>query len=306
MDSGNKSYFSAVIAMSEQSQLKYFRRKARRTTVTAVISISLVLFLLGLFSVLVMNAKMLSDYVKEHLEVQIYLNDEAELKDIKTLERQMTAMPYVKELDFVSKEAAVTVLTADLGEDFVDFLGYNPLLSSFNMTVTANFANSDSLKLVKAFLLANPAVKEVYYQENVLDLINKNLQTIALVIAGFSVLLLLITITLINNSIRLSLYSQRFLIKSMQLVGATAWFIKKPYLLKSFLQGLVSVMVAVALLFGVMQVSDAQLPELRDLRNDTYTLIIGSGMLLIGLVISLVSTWFAISKYLRNTIDDLY
>jgi cell division transport system permease protein len=292
--------------MSEQSQLKYFRRKARRTTVTAVISISLVLFLLGLFSVLVMNAKMLSDYVKEHLEVQIYLNDEAELKDIKTLERQMTAMPYVKELDFVSKEAAVAVLTADLGEDFVDFLGYNPLLSSFNMTVTANFANSDSLKLVKAFLLANPAVKEVYYQENVLDLINKNLQTIALVIAGFSVLLLLITITLINNSIRLSLYSQRFLIKSMQLVGATAWFIKKPYLLKSFLQGLLSVFVSVALLFGVMQVSDAQLPELRDLRNDTYTLIIGAGMLLIGLVISLVSTWFAISKYLRNTIDDLY
>jgi cell division transport system permease protein len=159
---------------------------------------------------------------------------------------------------------------------------------------------------VKAFLLANPAVKEVYYQENVLDLINKNLQTIALVIAGFSVLLLLITITLINNSIRLSLYSQRFLIKSMQLVGATAWFIKKPYLLKSFLQGLLSVFVSVALLFGVMQVSDAQLPELRDLRNDTYTLIIGAGMLLIGLVISLVSTWFAISKYLRNTIDDLY
>jgi cell division transport system permease protein len=292
--------------MSEQSQLKYIRLKARITTVTAVISISLVLFLLGLFSVLVMNAKMLSDYVKEHLEVQIYLNDEAELKDIKTLERQMTAMPYVKELDFVSKEAAVAVLTADLGEDFVDFLGYNPLLSSFNMTVTANFANSDSLKLVKAFLLANPAVKEVYYQENVLDLINKNLQTIALVIAGFSVLLLLITITLINNSIRLSLYSQRFLIKSMQLVGATAWFIKKPYLLKSFLQGLLSVFVSVALLFGVMQVSDAQVPELRDLRNDTYTLIIGAGMLLIGLVISLVSTWFAISKYLRNTIDDLY
>ena len=306
MHSGNKCYFSAVIAMSEQTQLKYFRRKARRTTITAVISISLVLFLLGLFSVLVMNAKMLSDYVKEHLEVQIYLNEEVELKDIKTLERQLQAMPYVKKLDFVSKEAAVEILTQDLGEDFVDFLGYNPLLSSFNMTVTADFANSDSLKLVKAFLIANPTVKEVYYQENVLDLINKNLQTIALVIAGLSALLLLITITLINNSIRLSLYSQRFLIKSMQLVGATAWFIKKPYLLKSFVQGLVSVLVAMALLYGVMQVSDAQLPELKDLRNNSYTLYIGLGMLLIGLVISLLSTWFAISKYLRNKIDDLY
>jgi len=306
LHSGNKCYFSAVIAMSEQTQLKYFRRKARRTTITAVISISLVLFLLGLFSVLVMNAKMLSDYVKEHLEVQIYLNEEVELKDIKTLERQLQAMPYVKKLDFVSKEAAVEILTQDLGEDFVDFLGYNPLLSSFNMTVTADFANSDSLKLVKAFLIANPTVKEVYYQENVLDLINKNLQTIALVIAGLSALLLLITITLINNSIRLSLYSQRFLIKSMQLVGATAWFIKKPYLLKSFVQGLVSVLVAMALLYGVMQVSDAQLPELKDLRNNSYTLYIGLGMLLIGLVISLLSTWFAISKYLRNKIDDLY
>ncbi|MFN3529569.1 MAG: cell division protein FtsX [Bacteroidia bacterium] len=292
--------------MSEQSQLKYFRRKARRTTVTAVISISLVLFLLGLFSVLVMNAKMLSDHVKENLQVQIFITEEAELKDIKTLERQLRAYSYVKQLDFVSKEEAVQVLTEDLGENFVDFLGYNPLLASFNMTVSADFANTDSLGQIKAFLLANPVVKEVYYQENVLDLINKNLRTVALVIAAFSLLLLLITITLINNSIRLSLYSQRFLIKSMQLVGATSWFIKKPYLFKSLLQGVLSVLVAGGLLYAVLSFSDRQLPELRELRHDTYTLYIGLGMLSLGLVISLLSTWFAISKYLRQKIDDLY
>jgi cell division transport system permease protein len=292
--------------MSEQSQLKYFRRKARRTTVTAVISIALVLFLLGLFSVLVMNAKMLSDHVKENLQVQIFITEEAELKDIKTLERQLRAYSYVKQLDFVSKEEAVQVLTEDLGENFVDFLGYNPLLASFNMTVSADFANTDSLGQIKAFLLANPVVKEVYYQENVLDLINKNLRTVALVIAAFSLLLLLITITLINNSIRLSLYSQRFLIKSMQLVGATSWFIKKPYLFKSLLQGVLSVLVAGGLLYSVLSFSDRQLPELRELRHDTYTLYIGLGMLSLGLVISLLSTWFAISKYLRQKIDDLY
>lgn len=292
--------------MSEQSQLKYFRRKARRTTVTAVISISLVLFLLGMFSVLVMNAKMLSDYIKENLEVQIYVQEDAELRDIKTLERQLKAYPFVKELDFISKETAVQILTEDLGENFVDFLGYNPLLASFNLTVNASYANTDSLLLVKKQLLANPIVKEVYYQDVVLDLINKNLRTMALVVGAFSVLLLLITVTLINNSIRLSLYSQRFLIKSMQLVGATAWFIKKPYLGKSLVQGLLSTIISVGLLFGVLQIGDAQLPELKDLRNEQFTLIIAGGMLLIGLVISLMSTWFAISKYLRNKIDDLY
>lgn len=292
--------------MSEQSQLKYFKRKARRTTVTAVISISLVLFLLGMFSVLVMNAKMLSDYIKENLEVQIYVQEDAELRDIKTLERQLKAYPYVKKLDFISKETAVKILTEDLGENFVDFLGYNPLLASFNLTVNAAYANSDSLQLVKKELLANPIVKEVYYQANVLDLINKNLQTIAIVIGGFSVLLLLITVTLINNSIRLSLYSQRFIIKSMQLVGATGWFIKRPYLGKSLLQGLISSLIAGGLLYGLLQVADAQLPDLKNLRNEQHTLFIGLGMLLIGLFISFFSTWIAISKYLRNKIDDLY
>lgn len=292
--------------MSEQSQLKYFKRKARRTTVTAVISISLVLFLLGMFSVLVMNAKMLSDYIKENLEVQIYVQEDAELRDIKTLERQLKAYPYVKKLDFISKETAVKILTEDLGENFVDFLGYNPLLASFNLTVNASYANSDSLQLVKKELLANPIVKEVYYQANVLDLINKNLQTIAIVIGGFSVLLLLITVTLINNSIRLSLYSQRFIIKSMQLVGATGWFIKRPYLGKSLLQGFISALIAGGLLYGLLQVADAQLPDLKSLRNEQHTLFIGLGMLLIGLFISFFSTWIAISKYLRNKIDDLY
>lgn len=292
--------------MSEQSQLKYFRRKARRTTVTAVISISLVLFLLGMFSVLVMNAKMLSDYIKENLEVQIYVQEDAELRDIKTLERQLKAYPFVKELDFVSKETAVQILTEDLGENFVDFLGYNPLLASFNLTVNASHANTDSLLQVKQQLLSNPIVKEVYYQDVVLDLINKNLRTMALVVGAFSVLLLLITVTLINNSIRLSLYSQRFLIKSMQLVGATSWFIKRPYLGKSLVQGLLSTIISVGLLFGVLQIGDAQLPELKSLRNEQFTLLIAGGMLLIGLVISLMSTWFAISKYLRNKIDDLY
>lgn len=292
--------------MSEQSQLKYFRRKARRTTITAVVSIALVLFLLGLFSVLVMNAKLLSDHVKENLQVQIFLNDEAAQNDMKILEKQLEAYPFVKSLEFVSKEAAVRVLTDDLGENFVDFLGYNPLLASFNMTVSADFANTDSLSMIKGNLMKKEIIKEVLYQENALDLINKNINTVASVIAVFSLLLLFITITLINNSIRLSLYAQRFLIKSMQLVGATAWFIKQPYLRKSFLQGLLSVLIAGILLYAVLHLSDSQLPELKDFRNDSYTVYIGAAMLFLGLTISLVSTWFAISKYLRNKIDDLY
>jgi len=292
--------------MSEQSTLNYFRRKARRSSVTAVISITMVLFLLGLFSVLVMNAKLLSDYVKENLQVQIFINEEADPKQINDIAKQLRANPYVKKLDYVSKEDAVTILTDDLGEDFVDFLGYNPLLASFNLTVEANYANSDSLEKVKQRLLVNPVVKEVYYQAGVLDLLNKNIKTIATIVAGFSLLLLLITITLINNSIRLSLYSQRFIIKSMQLVGATTWFIKRPYLLKSLLQGTISVVLAVVFLYLVIYFGDRQVPDLAGLRDKLLSVYIGLGLLVLGLVISFVSTWVAINRYLNYKIDDLY
>lgn len=292
--------------MSEQSTLNYFRRKARRSSVTAVISITMVLFLLGLFSVLVMNAKLLSDYVKENLQVQIFINEEADPKQINDIAKQLRANPYVKKLDYVSKEDAVTILTDDLGEDFVDFLGYNPLLASFNLTVEANYANSDSLEKVKQQLLVNPVVKEVYYQAGVLDLLNKNIKTIATIVAGFSLLLLLITITLINNSIRLSLYSQRFIIKSMQLVGATTWFIKRPYLLKSLLQGTISVILAVLFLYLVIYFGDRQVPDLAGLRDKLLSVYIGLGLLVLGLVISFVSTWVAINRYLNYKIDDLY
>lgn len=292
--------------MSEQSTLNYFRRKARRSTITAVISITLVLFLLGLFSVLVMNAKMLSDYVKENLQVQVFVNEETDPKQINDLAKQLKAYPYVKQLSFVSKEEAVQILTEDLGENFVDFLGYNPLLASFNLTVSAAYANSDSLAKVKDQLIANPIVKEVFYQADVLDLLNKNINTIATIVAGFSVLLLLITVTLINNSIRLSLYSQRFIIKSMQLVGATSWFIKKPYLFKSLIQGSISVALALGLLYGVIYFGDQQIPELADLRDKLLSLYIGAALLSLGLVISFVSTWVAINHYLNYKIDDLY
>lgn len=292
--------------MSEQSTLNYFRRKARRSSVTAVISITMVLFLLGLFSVLVMNAKLLSDYVKENLQVQIFINEEADPKQINDIAKQLRANPFVKKLDYVSKADAVQILTADLGEDFVDFLGYNPLLASFNLTVEASYANSDSLEKVKQQLLVNPIVKEVYYQAGVLDLLNKNINTIATIVAAFSLLLLLITVTLINNSIRLSLYSQRFIIKSMQLVGATSWFIKRPYLLKSLLQGTISVVLAVALLYLVIYFGDRQIPDLAGLRDKLLSVYIGLGLLGLGLVISFVSTWIAINRYLNYKIDDLY
>jgi cell division transport system permease protein len=292
--------------MSEQSNINYFRRKARRSSLTAVISITLVLFLLGLFGVLVMNAKMLSDYVKENLEVQVFINEDADPKQINDLAKQLRANPNVKKLEYISEEDAVEILTNDLGENFVDFLGYNPLLASFTLTVDAQYANTDSLERVKKSLLKNPIVKEVFYQAGVLDLLNKNIRTIAAVVGVFSLLLLLITITLINNSIRLSLYSQRFLIKSMQLVGATSWFIKKPYLIKSLLMGLISVVVSSLLLFAVVAAGDKQLPELAALRDQMLTVYIGIGLLALGLIISFLSTWIAINRYLRYKIDELY
>ena len=220
------------------------KRQLRNSYLTTVISIALVLFLLGAVGYLMLNAQRLSNYVKENIGFNIVLKDNVRDAEVRRLQKYLDASSYVKSTEYIDKERAAEELKEQLGEDFVDFLGYNPLLSSIEVKLFAEFANPDSIKKVEEVFVSFPQVKEVFYQKNLIQKVNDNVNKISLVLLGFSALLLLIAIALINNTIRLSVYSKRFLINTMQLVGATKGFIRQPFISTSLLHGFIGAVLA--------------------------------------------------------------
>ncbi|HQS04661.1 MAG TPA: permease-like cell division protein FtsX [Daejeonella sp.] len=268
--------------------------KTKTIYVSTVISIALVLLMTGLLGLILVHAKNLSKYVKENIVLNIIVNDGAKEVDITALQKQLDANPYVLKTQYVSKELAARNLTKDLGEDFVDFLGYNPLLSSIDLYMKADYANNESIEAFTAQLSKNPLVKEVIYQKSLIDMVNQNIRGIGLVILAFATILLIIAVALINNTIRLAIYSQRFLIKSMQLVGATQNFIRKPFLTYGIL------------LLLTLYLAQQQVPEMIILRNWFEFGIVFLAVIGIGILISGLSTYFAVSKFLRLKIYELY
>lgn len=218
----------------------------------------------------------------------------------------MDTNPFVKNTQYVSKELAARNLQKDLGEDFVKFLGYNPLLSSIDVYLKADYANNANIAQFKAQLQKNPLVKEVIYQQSLVDLMNQKLASISLVILAFAGIFLVVSVALINNTIRLAIYSQRFLIKSMQLVGATKGFIRKPFLLYGIWHGLLGGLIAIILLIGMLYLATIQIPDLVILQNYTEFGIVFLGVIGLGIFISAFSTYLAVSKFLRLKIYDLY
>ena len=281
-------------------------KKTKTVYISTVISIALVLLMIGLLGLIMVHARNLSNYVKENIVLNIIVSDGAKEVDVLALQKQLDAHPYVLNSQYVSKELAARNLQKDLGEEFVEFLGYNPLLSSIDIYMKAEHANNASIQSFSNELTKNPLVKEVIYQKYLFDMVNQNILIIGLVILGFACVLLMISIALINNTIRLSIYSQRFLIKSMQLVGATKSFIRKPFLTYGVLHGLLGALIAIILLLITLYVAQQQIPELVILRNYTEFAIVFASVLIIGILISLLSTYFAVSKYLRSKIYDLY
>jgi cell division transport system permease protein len=281
-------------------------KKTKTVYISTVISIALVLLMIGLLGLIMVHARNLSNYVKENIVLNIIVSDGAKEVDVLALQKQLDAHPYVLNSQYVSKELAARNLQKDLGEEFVEFLGYNPLLSSIDIYMKAEHANNASIQNFSNELTKNPLVKEVIYQKSLIDMVNQNIRIIGLVILGFACVLLMISIALINNTIRLSIYSQRFLIKSMQLVGATKSFIRKPFLTYGVLHGLLGALIAIILLLITLYVAQQQIPELVILRNYTEFAIVFASVLIIGILISLLSTYFAVSKYLRSKIYDLY
>lgn len=285
---------------------KISKRRLQTSTATTIISISLVLFMLGLLGLIVLHAQKLSDYVKENIGFSVIIKEDVKEPGIIEFQKKLDIEPFVKSTEYITPERAAKELTEDLGEDFVGFLGYNPLLASIDIRLKADYANNDSLAMLEKKLLAKPVVKEVFYHKSLVELVNQNIRRIGLVILAFTAVLLLISIALINNTIRLSVYSKRFIIRSMQLVGATQAFIRKPFLLKSLLHGLISAVIAILLLGVVLYFSRQVLPELVDLQDIDMILSLFGIVTALGLIITGLSTLFAVRKFLKISHDRLY
>ncbi len=291
------------MAKAEQQRPK---PKVRTTYISTIISTSLVLFLLGLLAMILLNAKTLSDYVKQNIGVSLYLKEDVSESQISRLQESLRKKKYTDRIEFTSKETAAKIMEDELGEDFVEFLGYNPLAASIDVYMTAAYAVPDSIKWVESDLKSSPLVKEVVIQKDLISAVNENVQKIGLVLLVFSLLLLIVVIALINNTIRLAIYSKRFLIKTMQLVGATSSFIRRPFVARGILNGIISSLIAIALLLAIIFSVQKNIPEFIELQNFNVYLILFALVLLMGILISWVSTALAVRKFLRLQSGDLY
>ena len=285
---------------------KSLNRRIISSSASVVISLSLVLFVVGLLGLVLINAQRLSDYVKENIGFTIMLEDGVtEIETIK-FQKELDAANFAKSTTFITKEQATENLKNDLGEDFVEFLGYSPLLTSIDVRLNANYANTDSLQQIASELNNNPVVFEAYYQKDLVDKLNKNVNKLSFFLLMFCVLLFFIAFALINNTIRLSVYAKRFLIRTMRLVGATNSFIQKPFLIKGIYQGVYSALFAIFMLIGAIQLVQG---DTADMLNIDDLKIIGIVFLLIfisGMIISLFSTFFAVRKYIKLNEHELY
>lgn len=282
------------------------RRKLRSSYLTSIISIALVLFLLGLAGLLVLYAKKLSDHVKENIGFSVILKDNVKEVDIINLQKNLDAKRYVKSTEYITKDKAARELMEELGEDFVDFLGYNPLLASIDVRLRADYANPDSIAVIESDFQGYEQVKEVFYQKSLVHLVNENVRSISLYILAFGAVLLLIAVALINNTIRLSIYSRRFSINTMQLVGATNSFIRRPFLWRSAGHGTIAAFLALGLLIGTLYLVQREFKDLISFQDIQLLSILFIMVLIMGIVINWISTFFAVTKYLRIKVDKLY
>ena len=284
----------------------FAKRRLRTSYVSSVISMSLVLFMLGLLGLILLNAKKISDHVKENIGLTVIMNDNVKELDILQFQKKLNTLSYVKLTEYISKDEAAKELKKDLGEDFLNFLGYNPLHPSVEMHLKADYANNDSIPFIEKKILLNKDVKEVVYIKSLIKQVNDNVKKISIVLLIFSGILLLIAIALINNTIRLSVFSKRFLIRSMQLIGATEGFIRKPFIIKGIVQGIYGAVIALTLLSGLIYLAKEKIPELINLHDVNVYLYLFGIVTFLGIIISWISNYFAVRKYLKIKTDFLY
>lgn len=282
------------------------QRRLRNSFLTSVISIAMVMFLLGLVGFLVLNARQIGIYVKENIGFNIELKNDLKDADMQQLKKLIDAKIYVKSSEYISKEEAAVETQEALGEDFLEQLGYNPLPATVIIKLNAEYANPDSIFKIEKELSEYSGISDIYYRKTLVHEINDNVKKISLILGAFSLLLLLISLSLINNTIRLSVYSKRFLIHTMQLVGATRGFIRRPFLATGILQGFLGSLIGVVFIIGSIYIAQNQVDEVLQIMDMKILGILFLAVLLTGIIISYISSFFAVNKYLNLSKDELY
>jgi len=274
--------------------------------ITYTISISLVLFLLGIIVLLSSIAKNLSIYVKENMYFSVIMTDETKDVDVKKLQKRIESSPYAKSTEYKTKEQVATEMASKLGENPETFLGFNPFLASIKVCLKAEYANNESIAIIVNDLKRNANISDITYHEDLLDTVNRNIKKIGLLLTVVAGLLLIISVALINNTIRLMIYAKRFLIYTMKLVGASNSFIRKPFIVSNLLTGILAAIIAMGLLLCLVYYGLQGFGNLSELINNESLIIIFGIIMIFGVLISIVATYSAVNKYMKLDENDLY
>lgn len=285
---------------------KYQKRRLRYSYLSVVISIALVLFLLGFLGLLILHTKNISNHFKEQYAINIFLKDSAKEKDINNLKEDLQKEDFTKTLKFVSKEEALEIYKNEIGEDFMEFLGENPLKNSIDLFLKADFVAPEKVQEIEKVILKNKIVNEVTYDKSLISLLNESVKKSSFWLLVFSGLLSLIAIVLINSYLRLAIYSKRFIIKTMQMVGATKRFIRKPFLFRSVKLGISGAIVAIVSLILLLFYINKAYPNSGVLDNKLYLVFLFGGVFILGIIISWLSTFFATRRFLNLASDELH
>ncbi len=285
---------------------RYQKRRLISSYFSVVISISLVLFLLGLLGLLVLNTKKVADHFKEQIALTIYLKDNAKDVEIEQLKKSLALAEYTKSTEYVSKEEAAEEYSQDIGEDFMEFLGHNPLQNSIDVYMNADYVSGEQVEEIAEDISSKAFVDEVIYDQPLISLLNDNIKKISFWVLIISGIFTFIAVLLINSSIRLAVYSKRFIIKTMQMVGATKWFIRRPFIWQSVKLGIIGAILALIGMAAVLFYLNRSFPDLQLLGDVKILAALFVGIFLTGVVISWMSTFFATSRFLNLKTDELY
>lgn len=274
--------------------------------ITSIVSVTLVLLLMGLTVLTFFMGNGISSYMKENMSFNVMLDENVSDAEISSLRKKLDGMSFVKSSLYISKEEAKEQLIEDLGEDPEELLGYNPATDCIEIYLHANYANSDSLTLVSEQIKAQTNVDDLLYRQEALDLVNDNLTKISTVLLGLSLILLFISFTLIRNTIRLSIYSKRFIINTMRLVGATNGFIRKPFIVRNIVDGVIAALLANVMIVGLLYYLSQQYADLSSILQAYDMVYVFASVVILGVIITYISTIFAVNHYLRMKTNHLY
>ena len=285
---------------------RYQKRKLISSYFSVVLSIGLVLFLLGILGLLVLNTKKMADHFKEQITISVFLKENAKDVEVDQLQKSLAMAEYTKTATYVSKEEAAEQHSKEIGENFIDFLGYNPLKNSIDVQLNADFVSPEQIEEIATGISKKNYVDEVSYDKPLVGLLSENVKKISFWILVASAIFTFIAVLLINSSIRLSIYSKRFIIKTMQMVGATKIFIRRPFLWTNIKLGMLGAVLALLALGGVLYYLDANFTEFNILQDSTLLIILFVSVFVLGVLISLISTYFATQRFLNLRTDELY